>query len=159
MRKFVATAAVAASAAATVVLSPLAAHAAGPFGIAHGEIRTNCHNGVTGYYVAPSADVTEFALVPGSEQDTHLGGAAPVDFGSGPGVWSFNINQPAGQETYGPGTSQDQSFPGMVQRVEKAVVTLDGGRQMVLFNDKANSFSFNAVSAFHVFYECGAGRS
>jgi hypothetical protein len=149
MRKFVAIAAIAASAAATVVASPLAAHAAGPFGAGHGEIRTNCQNGVTGFYNVNGGSPTEFGLVPGSEQD----------FAGGPGVWNFTVNQPAGQETYGPGLGQDQSFPGMVQRVDKVVVTLDGGRQMVFFNDKANSITFNAVSAAHVFYNCGFGRS
>jgi hypothetical protein len=151
MRKFVATAAVAASAAATIALTPLAAHANPP----GAEIRTGCVNGITGYYVDPDTSVHSFELVPGTSW--------PIDAGTtATGVYSFFINQPAALESYGPSLDNDRGFEFETQRVEKAVVNMHTGAQHVYFNDKANGFSFNAPigsDTFSIFYQCGSGRS
>jgi hypothetical protein len=153
MRKFVASAAIAASAAAIITMTPFAAHAALPGD--GGEIRTGCPNGITGYYTATSLSHPEpFSLVAGSE----WGIPTPP-----PGIYTFTINQPGALESYGPALDSDKSFGFETQRVEKAVVNQAGGSEQVFFNDKANNFSFNLSpglpGTFSVFYQCGAGRS
>lgn len=111
----------------------------------------SCANGVTGYWIDPNNNSThDFALVPGSEIDVPT---------NGPGVWQFFINQPNALEAKGPALDSDRSFEFAVQRVNEAVVNTDGGRQSIYWNDKANAFSFHAVSDFHLYYLCGNGRS
>ena len=168
MRKFVAPAAIAASAAATLVLSPVAAHAAQPF---QGEIRTGCQNGVTGYFIDPAGGATPFSLVPGTSF-TIADPPANPPVGTNPyaGQWQFYINQPPANESYGPALGSDRSGGWETQRVEKAVVTLDDGRTMIFHNDKANGFAFHNAPGvtpvtpdafgvpFHVYYQCGIGN-
>jgi hypothetical protein len=149
MRKFVATAAVAASAAATIALTPLAAHAALPGD--GSEIRTGCQNGITGFYSPPSGHTVAFTLVPGSEW------AIPAERG----VYTFVINKPDSLEAYGPALGSDKAAPWATQRVEKAVVNQVGGGEHIFFNDTANNFSFNNPTGdenFNVFYQCGIGK-
>ncbi|HEX3829619.1 MAG TPA: hypothetical protein VHV82_20355 [Sporichthyaceae bacterium] len=151
MRKFVATAAVAASAAATVALTPLAAHASFGPNSGNSEIRTGCQNGVTGWYTPPSGHAVAFELVPGT--------SFPVE--QDRGIWSFTINKPDSLEAYGPALGSDKSAPWATQRVEKAIVNLDGGAEHIFFNDTANSFSFNVPTGneiFSVYYQCGIGK-
>ncbi len=151
MRKFVATAAVAASAAATLAMTPLAAHAALPGDGA--EIRTGCQNGLTGYYVEPGGSTVHgFEVVPGSEWS--IPDAAP-------GIWQFFVNKPESLEAYGPALGSDKSAPWATQRVEKAVVNLEGGSEHIFFNDTANGFQFNVpvgIPTFSVYYQCGIGK-
>ncbi|HEY1841976.1 MAG TPA: hypothetical protein VGG53_17460 [Mycobacterium sp.] len=151
MRKFVATAAIAASAAATIALTPLAAHASF---ISDGgaEIRTGCGHGVTGYYTDPSGSTHGFETVPGTSY--------PIT--SAPGIWTFTVNQPDALESYGPSLDNEKSFEFETQRVEKAVVNTEGGAEHIFFNDKANGFAFNlpvGIPVFSVYYQCGTGRS
>lgn len=151
MRKFVATAAIAASAAATIAMTPIAAHSADlpP----NSEIRTGCQNGVSGYYIDPDGRAHGFELVPGTQWKI-----ADND----PGVYQFFISQPEALESYGPALGADKSFPFEVQRVEKAIVRTEGGGVHIYFNDKANAFQFNlpvGIPSFSVYYQCGIGKS
>jgi len=158
MRKFVATAAVAASAAATIAMTPLAAHSADV--PPNSEIRTGCQNGVTGWYTNPSGNSHGFELVPGTQWKITDG-----DSDTDAGLWQFFINQPNSLEAYGPALGADRSFEFAHQRVEKAVVNVSSGAEHIYFNDRANAFQFNVPKmgeehgAFSVYYQCGIGKS
>jgi hypothetical protein len=164
MRKFVATAAVAASAAATIALTPLAAHATLP---PDSEIRTDCAAGITGELINPAGFAIPFSLVPGTMFDVNdngAGGTAMI-----PGEWEAIITQPGELEAYGPGLNEEKSFEFAHQRVSVARYVNEAGAQETWWNDRANDFRFFVAPTgvttgvttvpFNLFYSCLGGRA